>query len=261
VIVGGGWIGLEVASAARHYNADVVVIEPQQAPLHSVLGPELGGFYAQLHRDHGAQLRLGAGVTAFKGDGTVSAVVTSDGSEIPADTVVVGVGIRPNVELAAEAGLPVDVGIVVDEYLRTSDGDVFAAGDVANAFNPRFGRHVRVQHWANAQDQGAAAAKSMLGAQEPYAKVPYFFSDQYDVGMEYSGLHRPGEYDDVAYRGDPASREFCVFWLSGGSVVAGMNVNVWDVQDDIRALIESGAKVDRARLVDPAMPLGQVAGG
>lgn len=260
VIVGGGWIGLEVAAAARHYGVEVDLIEPQQTPLYSVLGPELGEFYAQLHRDHGVRLHLGVGVTAFRDEGgRVSAVVTGQGVELPADVVVVGVGIRPNVELPSDAGLLVEDGVVVDEYLRTTDPDVYAAGDVANARNPQLGRHVRVQHWANAQDQGAAAAVTMVGRDEPYTKVPYFFSDQYDVGMEYSGLHRPGDYDDVVYRGDLAGREFCAFWLSGGVVIAGMNVNVWDVQSDIRALIQSRRRVDVRRLADPDISLADSA--
>jgi 3-phenylpropionate/trans-cinnamate dioxygenase ferredoxin reductase subunit len=257
-IVGGGWIGLEVAAAARHHGASVVLIEPQPTPLYAVLGPELGEFYAQVHRDQGVDLRLGVGVTEFRGDGSVGSVVLGDGTEVPADTVVVGVGIRPNVELAADAELLVDDGVVVDEHLRTTDPDIFAAGDVANAHNPQYGRHLRVQHWANAKDQGAAVARSMLGFDEPFTKVPYFFSDQYDVGMEYSGLHRPGEYDDVVYRGDPASREFCVFWLKEDGVVAGMNVNVWDVHSDIRDIIKAGKPVDRARLADPSTPLADV---
>jgi 3-phenylpropionate/trans-cinnamate dioxygenase ferredoxin reductase subunit len=182
----------------------------------------------------------------------------SDGAEVAADTVVVGVGIRPNVELASDAGLLVDDGVVVDEHLRTTDPDIFAAGDVANAHNPQYGRHLRVQHWSNAKDQGATAARNMLGLDEAFTTVPYFFSDQYDVGMEYSGLHRPGEYDDVVYRGDPASREFCVFWLKEGGVVAGMNVNVWDVHSDIRAIIKSGQRVDRARLADPSTALADI---
>ncbi len=257
-VVGGGWIGLEVAAAARNHGASAVVIEPQPTPLHAVLGPELGEFFAQVHRDHGVDMRLGVGVTEFKGDRVVGAVGLSDGSEVPADAVVVGVGVRPNVELAADAGLLVDDGVVVDEYLRTTDPDIFAAGDVANAHNPQYGRHLRVQHWANAKDQGAAAARNMLDLDEPFTKVPYFFSDQYDVGMEYSGLHRPGEYDDVVYRADPASREFCVFWLKQGGVVAGMNVNVWDVHSHIRAIIKSGKPIDRARLSDPSTPLADL---
>ncbi len=259
VIVGGGWIGLEVASAARGYDAQVVLIEPQAAPLLGVLGPELGGFYAQLHRDRGVDVRLGVGVSSFKGhDGAVTAVVTAEGVEIDADVVVVGVGIKPNAELAAAAGLSAGDGILVDEYLQTSDPDIYAAGDVANAHNPQLGHRVRVQHWANANDQGPAAAASMLGLGEPYSKVPYFFSDQYDVGMEYSGLAKSGEYDDLVYRGDPASREFCVFWVSKGTVIAGMNVNIWDVHPQIRALIKNRTQVDVAKLADPAVSIAEV---
>jgi 3-phenylpropionate/trans-cinnamate dioxygenase ferredoxin reductase component len=260
VIVGGGWIGLEVASAARHYGASVVVIEPQKQPLFAVLGDELGGFYAQVHRDHGVDVRLGIGVSEFAGEnGSVNAVVASDGARIPADVVVVGVGIRPNVELAKASGLLVEDGIVVDEHLVTTDPDIFAAGDVANAHNPQLGQQLRVQHWSNAHDQGPAAARSMLGFDEPYSKIPYFFSDQYDVGMEYSGIARPGEYDEVIYRGDVASREFCAFWLSERRVIAGMNVNVWDVHSDIRSLIKSGTPVDTTQLADPAVQLSNVA--
>jgi 3-phenylpropionate/trans-cinnamate dioxygenase ferredoxin reductase component len=258
VIVGGGWIGLEVASAARGYGDSVVLIEPQPVPLFGVLGQELGEFYARLHRDHGVDLRQGVGVTTLIGDaGQVTAVALSDGTEVAADVVVVGVGIRPNVSLAADAGLLVDDGIIVDEYLQTTDPDIFAAGDVANAHNPQLGRQLRVEHWANAQDQGTAAAASMLGVGEPFAKVPYFFSDQYDVGMEYSGLARPGDYDEVVYRGSLESREFCAFWLSTGTVIAGMNVNVWDVHSGIRALIKSGATVDIAKLTDPRAPIAE----
>lgn len=259
VIVGGGWIGLEVASAARHYGCSVVVIEPQKQPLFAVLGDELGGFYAQLHRDHGVDVRLGVGVSEFLGEnGSVNAVLASDGARIPADVVVVGVGIRPNVELAKGSELLVEDGIVVDEHLRTIDPDIFAAGDVANAHNPQLGQQIRVQHWSNAHDQGPAAARNMLGFDEPYAKIPYFFSDQYDVGMEYSGMARPDEYDQVIYRGDLASREFCAFWMSDNRVLAGMNVNVWDVHSDIRALIKSGAQVEPTKLADPAVPLADV---
>jgi 3-phenylpropionate/trans-cinnamate dioxygenase ferredoxin reductase component len=256
VIIGAGWIGLEVASAARGYGAQVVLIEPQPVPLFGVLGQELGEFYAQLHRDHGVDVRLRVGVTRLIGDaGRVSAAVTGNGTQIAADVVVVGVGIRPNVSLAADAGLLVDNGIIVDEYLQTTDPDIYAAGDVANAHNPHLGRQLRVEHWANAHDQGPAAAASMLGVGEAFAKVPYFFSDQYDVGMEYSGLARPHDYDELVYRGSRASHEFCAFWLSKGTVIAGMNVNVWDVHSDIRALIKSRALVDVAKLIDPGVPI------
>ncbi|MDQ1542149.1 MAG: 3-phenylpropionate/trans-cinnamate dioxygenase ferredoxin reductase component, partial [Actinomycetota bacterium] len=260
VVIGGGWIGLEVASAARGYGASVVLIEQQAEPLLAALGPELGAFYAQVHRDHGVDVRLGIGVQAITGDGgRLTTVVTSDGHEIPADAVVAGVGIRPNVELAADAGLLVDDGIVVDEYLRTTDPDIYAAGDVANAHNSLLGRQIRVEHWANAKDQGSAAARSMLGFDEPFAKVPYFYSDQYDLGMEYSGFVRPGDFDTLIYRGDPSSHEFCAFWLNKSTIVAGLNVNVWDVHPTIRALIKSGARVDADRLRDPDVPLAEVA--
>jgi 3-phenylpropionate/trans-cinnamate dioxygenase ferredoxin reductase subunit len=260
VVVGGGWIGLEVASAARGYGDEVVLIEPAPVPLFAVLGQELGQFYAQVHRDHGVDVRLGEGVTSLIGDaGQVTAVALNDGTHIAADVVVVGVGIRPNVSLAADAGLLVDDGIIVDEFLQTTDPDIYAAGDVANAHNPHLGRQIRVQHWANAQDQGVAVAASMLGVGTPFTKVPYFFSDQYEIGMEYSGLARPGDYDEVVYRSSLESREFCAFWLAEGTVIAGMNVNVWDVHADIRALIKSGAPVDVAKLTDPAVPVAAAA--
>jgi 3-phenylpropionate/trans-cinnamate dioxygenase ferredoxin reductase subunit len=260
VVVGGGWIGLEVASAARGYGDEVVLIEPAPVPLFAVLGQELGEFYAQVHRDHGVDVRLGEGVTSLIGDaGQVTAVALNDGTHIAADVVVVGVGIRPNVSLAADAGLLVDDGVIVDEYLQTTDPDIYAAGDVANAHNAHLGRQIRVQHWANAQDQGVAVAASMLGVGTPFTKVPYFFSDQYDLGMEYSGLALSGDYDEVVYRGSLASREFCAFWLSKATVIAGMNVNVWDVHSDIRALIKSGAPVDIAKLTDPGVPIAAAA--
>ncbi|ABK52576.1 FAD-dependent pyridine nucleotide-disulfide oxidoreductase [Acidothermus cellulolyticus 11B] len=259
VIVGGGWIGLEVAAAARHYGCAVVLLEPLPAPLYRVLGLELGGFYAQVHRDHGVDVRLGVGAAEFRGTDRVEAVVASDGTVLTADVVVVGVGARPNTALAEAAGLPVENGILVDEFLRTADPDIFAAGDVANAYNPFYGTRIRVEHWANAQDQGSAAAVSMLGRGEPFAKVPYFYSDQYDVGMVYSGLLNPEESYELVYRGSRDSGEFCVFWLKDGVVAAGMNVNVWDVHSDIRALIKSRTPVDPAKLADPGTPIAEAA--
>lgn len=257
-VAGAGWIGLETAAAARSYGNDVTIIEPEPTPLHAAMGPELGGMFGDLHRAHGVDLRLDQGVAGFWGAGQVSAVVTSGGAEIPADVVVVGIGVRPNTRLAEEAGLEVSDGILVDQSLRTSDPDVFAAGDVANAYNPLLGRRVRVEHWANALNSGPAAARAMLGRDVAYDRVPYFFSDQYDLGMEMSGTASPGEYDEVVYRGDVASREFIAFWLSGGRVVAGMNVNVWDVTGDVQALIRSGNPVDAERLADPGVPLAEL---
>jgi 3-phenylpropionate/trans-cinnamate dioxygenase ferredoxin reductase component len=259
VVVGGGWIGLEVASAARQRGASVTLIEVLALPLQRVLGDELAQVFADLHRDHGVDLRLGIGVEQFRGEGgRVAGVVLSDGTEVPADAVVVGVGIAPAAALAEAAGLDVDNGVLVDAALRTSDPDVFAAGDVANAYNPLLGERIRVEHWANALNGGPAAARSMLGQDVVYDRVPYFFSDQYDLGMEYSGHAPPGRYDQVVYRGDVPGREFVAFWLRGGRVVAGMNVNVWDVTDAIQELVRSGRQVDTGKLADPAVPLAEV---
>ncbi|MES9541110.1 FAD-dependent oxidoreductase [Actinomadura sp. NPDC000600] len=259
VVAGAGWIGLETAAAARAHGNEVTVIEPEPVPLHAAMGPELGGMFADLHREHGAVLRMDEGVAGFWGAGQVSAVVTSGGAEVPADVVVVGIGVRPNSGLAERAGLEVSDGILVDQSLRTSDPDVYAAGDVANAYNPLLGRRIRVEHWANALNGGPAAARAMLGRDVVYDRVPYFFSDQYDLGMEMSGVAAPGEYDEVVYRGDVPGREFVAFWLSEGRVVAGMNVNVWDVTGDVQALIRSGRPVDAARLADPGVPLAELA--
>jgi 3-phenylpropionate/trans-cinnamate dioxygenase ferredoxin reductase subunit len=261
VVVGAGWIGLETAAAARGYGASVTIIEPQETPLYAVLGAELGQVFAQLQRDNGVDLRLRTGVREFRGEGgKVTTVVTDSGDEIDADAVIVGVGIRPNVELAEAAGLAVDNGILVDALLQTTDPDVYAAGDVANVHNPLLGRNVRVEHWANALNGGPAAAKSMLGKGEPYDRVPYFFSDQYDLGMEYSGLAMPGEYDEVVYRGDTDKREFIAFWLKERRVLAGMNVNVWDVTDPIQKMIRSQVEVNPAQLADTSTSLEDLAG-
>ncbi|MGW5363790.1 NAD(P)/FAD-dependent oxidoreductase [Actinopolymorpha pittospori] len=261
VVIGAGWIGMETAAAARNHGAEVVVVEPQPGPLYAVLGAEMSEVFADLHRAHGVDLRFGSGVAEIRGEGgTVRTVVTADGQEIPADTVIVGIGVSPDVELAQAAGLDVDNGVLTDEFLRTSDPDVYAAGDVARWHSPLFGRRIHVEHWANAQDGGTAAGRSMLGASEPYDVVPFFFSDQYDLGMEYSGDLGDG-YDTVVVRGDLKAREFVAFWLRQGRVVAGMNVNVWDVQDAIQALIRSGRAVDEAKLADGDVALDAVYAG
>jgi 3-phenylpropionate/trans-cinnamate dioxygenase ferredoxin reductase component len=254
VVVGGGWIGLEVAAAARGFGNEVTVVEPLPTPLHAVLGAEMGEVFARLHREQGVDLRTGTGVRGFRGSGgPVEAVLLDDGTEVPADLVVVGVGAVPNTNLAEAAGLAVDRGVVVDAALRTSVPDVFAAGDVASAFHPLYGRHVRVEHWANALNEGPAAARSMLGQDVSYDRVPYFFTDQYDLGMEYSGLS--GEGATVVCRGDVESREFIAFWVRDGRVEAGMNVNVWDVTAPIQDLIRSRSQVPADRLADPDVPL------
>jgi 3-phenylpropionate/trans-cinnamate dioxygenase ferredoxin reductase subunit len=256
VVVGAGWIGLEVAAAARSYGNEVSVVEPQPTPLRAVLGDEIGGVFADLHRSHGVDLRLSTGVRELRGDGRVRAVVTDDGTEIPADLVVVGVGVAPRTQLAEAAGLAVDNGVVVDSALRASAPDVFAAGDIASWLHPLYGRHIRVEHWANALNGGPVAARAMLGQDVVHDRLPYFFTDQYDLGMEYSGL---GGVDmRVVCRGNPDDGEFIAFWLEGDRVRAAMNVNVWDVTDPLQALIRADRPVDDARLADPDVPLGEL---
>jgi 3-phenylpropionate/trans-cinnamate dioxygenase ferredoxin reductase subunit len=255
VVVGAGWIGCEVAASARQKGMEVALVEPRSLPLEGVLGPELGAFYRDVHADHGVALHLGTGVEAIEGDGRAERVRTSDGTVLEGDAVLLGVGVAPRTALA-EGVLDVDDGILVDASLRASADGVFAAGDVANHDHPLFGR-LRVEHWANALEQGPSAARAMLGQDAVYERVPYFFSDQYDVGMEYAGHSAPG--DEVVMRGDPAAREFIAFWLRDGRVAAGMNVNVWDVNEHIQELVRSGASVDRDRLHDPDIPLDELA--
>jgi len=252
VVVGAGWIGAEVAASARQRGLDVTLIARGSVPLEPVLGPEVGAVYRDLHAENGVEMLMGSGAAAFEGDRAVERVRTIDGRVIDCNIVVAGVGAQPRTELADGAGLAVENGILVDGRLQTSAPDIFAAGDVANQLHPCLGR-LRVEHWDNALHQGPAAARSMLGSTEAYARAPYFFSDQYDVGMEYSG-HARGS-DGVVLRGDPASREFIAFWLSEGRVVAGMNVNVWDVTEPIQALIAGRRPVDARRLADPTVPL------
>lgn len=259
VVIGAGWIGLEVTAAAREAGVAVTVLESLELPLLRVLGPELGKVFADLHAAHDVDLRFGASVAEIAvSDGRAVGVKLADGSTIPADAVLVAIGAAPNVELAQQAGLAVDNGVLVDASLRTSDPDVFAVGDIAAQAHPLLNRQVRVEHWANALNQPAVAATGMLGGDASYDALPYFFTDQFDLGMEYVGIAEPGDYDQVVFRGDVGKREFVAFWLSGGKVLAGMNVNVWDVTDDVKALIRSGRTVDPARLADPSVPLGEV---
>jgi 3-phenylpropionate/trans-cinnamate dioxygenase ferredoxin reductase subunit len=186
-------------------------------------------------------------------------VLLADGTELPADAVVVGVGVRPNTDLADQAGLPVDNGILVDESLRTGDPDIYAAGDVANAYHPLLARHIRVEHWANALNSGPAAARAMLGQPVSYDQLPYFYTDQYDLGMEYTGDVPRGTSSHVILRGEPASGAYFAFWLSDDNhVLAGMQVNNWDTIDDSKSLIRSQKPVDPTRLADTSVALADI---
>ncbi|HLX52071.1 MAG TPA: FAD-dependent oxidoreductase [Streptosporangiaceae bacterium] len=260
IVIGGGWIGLETAAAARLSGAEVTVLEVAGLPLLAVLGAQVAQVFADLHRDHGVDLRTGVQVAAITGSGgRADGVRLADGSHVAADVIIVGIGIAPSTELASQAGLEVENGIRVDAGLRTADPGIYAAGDVASAFHPGLGKHIRVEHWANALNQPQTAARSMLGQDAAYDRVPYFFTDQYDLGMEYSGYVEPRSSYQVFFRGDVPGREFIAFWVADGHLLAGMNVNVWDVNDKIEALIRTGQPVEPARLTDPDVPLEALA--
>jgi 3-phenylpropionate/trans-cinnamate dioxygenase ferredoxin reductase component len=256
VVVGAGWIGAEVAASARQRGLEVTVLDPASVPLERVMGTEVGAIYGDIHTDQGVRMLMGTGVEAFEGGEAVERVRTSDGQELECDFAVVGIGVEPRTGLAAQAGIALDNGILVDEHLETGAPGVFAAGDVANPHHPFYGERIRVEHWANALNQGPAAARNMLGQGTAYERLPYFFSDQYDVGMEYTGFART--WDRVVFRGDPATREFVAFWMVQDRVVAGMNVNVWDVTEPIKHLISQRVAVDDRTLSDPDVPLEEL---
>lgn len=248
VVIGGGWIGLEVAAVARQAGVEVTLLEAGPLPLLRVLGPEVAPILADLHREHGVDLRCEVQVAEILGGTAVTGVRLADGAVVPADLVLVGVGVAPQVDLARDAGLAVQDGVVVDELLRTSAPQVLAAGDIAAVLHPVLDTRLRVEHWATAVRHGETAARTILGRAEPDRRLPFFFTDQYDLGMEYVGHVGADGYDDVVLRGDVAGRELCAFWLRQGRVVAGANINVWDVNEQIEALIISGRAVDRAAL-------------
>lgn len=264
VVVGAGWIGLEAASAARERGSEVTVIEPQSTALASVMGEQVGELYADLHRQHGVDLRFGVGVESFEGEDHVTGVRTSAGDVLPADLVVVGVGVQPNTELAEAAGIEVaspedGSGIVTGPDLRTSVPEVYAAGDVVRWDHPLLGHSIRVEHWQNAKDSGKVAAKSMLGQKVTQDALPYFFTDQYDLGMEYAGDVPRGTSYHVVLRGDPASGAYLAFWLDDDNhVLAGMHVNTWGSLDAVQDLIRSKKQVDPARLADSSVELSEV---
>jgi 3-phenylpropionate/trans-cinnamate dioxygenase ferredoxin reductase component len=256
VVIGAGWIGSEVAASARQLGADVALVELASVPLERVLGQEVGTVFRDLHADHGVDMHFGVGVDAVEGGKAVEQVRLTDGAVLPAQVVVAGIGVAPRTALAESAGLELDNGVAVDEYLATTVPGIYAAGDVANAFHPRYGTRIRLEHWSAALNQGPAAARNMMGQQTAYDRMPYFFSDQYDLGMEYRGW--APAFESVVFRGDVANREFIAFWINRGSVVAAMNVNIWDAGDAIEALLDKGGIVDPERLADPEVDLAEV---
>jgi 3-phenylpropionate/trans-cinnamate dioxygenase ferredoxin reductase subunit len=275
VVIGSGWIGMEVAATARTLGNHVTILERGEIPLAKAIGDELGAVFAELHRQNGVVIRHGvsvevlveAGDSGIAGLGAaglgvarrrVAGVALAGGEVVPADLVLVGIGALPNIRLASAAGLEVDDGILVDASLATSDPDIFAAGDVANAWHPLLGQRLRIEHWANALNQGPAAARSMLGEPVSFDDIPYFYTDQFDLGMEYSGFPPLAPGATIVYRGDRNARAFIAFWVLDGRVVAGMNVNVWDVNEQVQRIIRSAAIVDPARLADEKVPLEEI---
>ena len=253
VVIGGGWIGCEVAAAARKHGCEVTVVERLPLPLHPILGDTIAAVFRDLHEQNGVRWRLGVGLAEFTAEqGRVTGVRLEDGEVLPADHVVVAVGAVPRVELAHAAGLRLSDevpggGVDTDAGLRTSDPDVYAAGDIAAHSHPRYARRLRVEHWANAKDQGTHVTGNLLGADEPYTASPYFFSDQYDLGMEVRGLANPFR-DQLVVRGDLAAREFIAFWLRDGAVHAAMNVNMWDDGDALQAMVDKQVVVEPRQL-------------
>lgn len=256
LVVGAGWIGGEVTASLRRRGIAVTLVDHGAVPYARTLGPQIGRVYQALHAENGVVVHPEATVVAFTGNRRVTAARLSDGTTVPCDLAVIGVGVRPCTALAEAAGLATGNGITVDQFLQTSDPNVYAAGDVANAYHPTFGRPVRLEHWWAALNQGPVAAANMLGKRIAYDWMPYFGSRQYDFEMEYTG-YAP-DWDDIVFRGEPSSRRFAAFWLKDGRVRAGMNAEVWGYARDIRALVSSGRPVDRHRLEDPEVALASV---
>ncbi len=256
VLVGAGYIGLEVAAVAQKLGTQVTVLEMMDRVMARVVAPAVSAFYDQVHRAAGVDIRLQTGVVAFEGDGRVTAVVTDKGDRVAADMVIVGIGVVPNVELAKDAGLAVDNGIVVDDCCRTSDSDIFAAGDVTNHPSALMGRNIRLESVQNAVSQGRAAALAMLGKPEPYNEVPWFWSDQYDLKLQIAGLSEPT--DEAIVRGDPATRKFSVAYLRDGVFVAINTINMLKDFLPAKKLIAEKRVVDKTKLADPNVSLKEL---
>ena len=249
VVIGGGWIGTEVAASLRQRGRNVTLVALPPQPLEHVLGSEVAGVYRRLHEENGTRLVIGR-VAELTGDSHVREVVLTDGQRLPADVVVVGVGAAPRVDLAQAAGLHVHSGgVEADQFLQTSAPHIYVAGDIASAWHPRYRRHIRIEHWDNAIEQGKVVAQNILGDRQSYERTPYFYSDQFDLGMEYRGLARG--WDQVVIRGDLDAREFDAFWLAGGRVVAAMNANRWDDAAELQELVDQQAVADPEALAHP----------
>jgi 3-phenylpropionate/trans-cinnamate dioxygenase ferredoxin reductase component len=253
VMIGGGFIGAEVAASTTQMDTRVTLLELAETLWTRAVGPQMGRFFEEFLRDRGVHVRTRTSAERLEGDGSVEAVVLPDGSRLHADVVVIGVGVRPDVGLAERAGLPVDDGVLVDRHLRATDR-IWAAGDVANAAHPLFGR-IRIEHWAEALNQGLIAGRNLAGAGDRYDRIPYFYSDQFDLSLSYLGHVR--EWDELVLRGDRNVKEpkFVAWYLRQGTPRAALIVNDWDAEDAVREVIRRDEPVDRDRLADPAVPL------
>jgi 3-phenylpropionate/trans-cinnamate dioxygenase ferredoxin reductase subunit len=252
-VIGAGFIGAEIAASAKQKGLDVTVIEALPVPLLRALGEEMGGIYADIHRDHGVRLHTNEAIDNFQGDTRVERVITSTARGIECDFAVVGIGVEPATELADAAGLEVENGIVVNEFCETSAPDVYACGDVANFFHPLLGHRLRIEHWSNAQNQAVAAAKSMLGVREAYTDIPWFWSDQYDLNLQYVG--HATRWDEVALRGDVTGRKFTAFYMEDGKLRAALAVNRHRDIRHARELIRHGVTIESAKLKDEDIEL------
>ena len=259
VVIGGGFIGLEAASSAAKLGLKVTVLERQNALLERALPVRIASAVETLHRTRGVDVRLGATVTALHGSGRVSAVALDDGSELPADVVVIGIGIIPNTELAESAGAASADGVVTDEFGRTSVEGLWAAGDVTNHYNPVLGRRIRLESWQNAQNQAIAVAKNAIGKPVPYAEVPWFWSDQHGVNIQMVGLSEQGA--QVVWRGDPATGKAMAFSVVDGRIVCATAFNSGAEIRFARKLIETRLRVSTAVLADGGRKLKDLAAG
>ena len=257
VVVGLGFIGAEVTASLKQSGLDVTAVEFAPVPLNRVLGEDIGRALAGLHADNGVHTIFQDSVASFEGSGRVEAVVTAEGKRLPCDVAVVGVGVQPNVEIAAGSPIEVDNGILVDEFCRTNVEGIYAAGDVANHQHPLFGRRMRVEHWQNAMRQGAAAAKSMLGTGEPYAEVHWFWSDQFDANLQYAGHHMA--WDELVVRGSIPDRNFIAFYISGGLIDAAVALNRGKELRRAMALVKARKPIDSEKLRDEDVDLKSLA--
>lgn len=253
VLVGMGFIGSEVAATLRQLGVEVAVVEPLKLPLAHILGEEIGRVFESFHREHGVEMYFEELVTGFEGDGRVQRVITKSGRQLGCDFVVVGVGVEPVTDVVEGTGIKLDNGIVVDEYCQTNVEDIYAAGDVARHYHPLIGRHIRVEHYQNAISQAMTAARNMLGQQQAYSEVHWFWSDQFEYNIQYAGFH--GEWDQLVVRGSLEERNFIGFYLKGQCIGAAVAINR---PKDVRLtmpLIQAKTQVDINRLADEAVKL------